>query len=84
MNRTQMEKQVSKPGLYENIHNKRKRGEPMRKKGDLGAPSDNDFKNAAKTAKNKKSGYKNGGMVNSYKNGGCVMGNRGVRNTKMV
>jgi hypothetical protein len=42
--------------LYENIHNKRKRikagsGERMRKKGASGAPSDKDFKDAAKTAK---------------------------------
>tara|TARA_B100000519_G_C14107758_1_gene374241 strand:+ start:538 stop:693 length:156 start_codon:yes stop_codon:yes gene_type:complete len=42
--------------LYENIHKKRKRikegsGERMRKKGAKGAPSDKDFKNAAKTAK---------------------------------
>ena len=41
--------------LYENIHKKRKRikegsGERMRKKGAKGAPSDKDFKNAAKTA----------------------------------
>lgn len=40
-----------KRGLYANIHAKRKRGERMRKKGDLGAPSDQDFKDAAKTAK---------------------------------
>lgn len=31
-----------------------------------------------------KSGYKDGGKVTGYKNGGCVMSNRGVRNTKMV
>tara|TARA_B100000131_G_C17804475_1_gene486988 strand:- start:189 stop:344 length:156 start_codon:yes stop_codon:yes gene_type:complete len=42
--------------LYENIHKKRKRikegsGERMRKKGAKGAPTDKDFKNAAKTAK---------------------------------
>jgi len=42
--------------LYENIHKKRKRikegsSERMRKKGSKGAPSDKDFKNAAKTAK---------------------------------
>ena len=42
--------------LYHNIHLKRKRiregsGETMRKKGDAGAPSDQDFKNAAKTSK---------------------------------
>ena len=40
-----------KRGLYANIHAKRKRGERMRKKGDPGAPTDQDFKDAAKTAK---------------------------------
>ena len=38
-------------GLYANIHAKKKRGEKMRKKGDKGAPSSQDFANAAKTAK---------------------------------
>lgn len=43
-------------GLYANIHAKRKRiaegsGERMRKAGSKGAPSDKDFKAAAKTAK---------------------------------
>ena len=38
-------------GLYANIHAKRKRGGKMRKKGDEGAPSKQDFANAAKTAK---------------------------------
>jgi len=42
---------TKKKGLYENIHDKRARGEKMREKGDKGAPSDEDFKNAAKTAK---------------------------------
>lgn len=37
--------------LYENIHKRRKSGKPMREKGDKGAPSDADFKKAAKTAK---------------------------------
>ena len=42
--------------LYENIHRKRRRikegsGERMRKKGEKGAPTDKNFKNAAKTAK---------------------------------
>ena len=37
-------------GLYANIHAKRKRGEQMRKKGDEGAPTEQDFKKAAKTA----------------------------------
>ena len=38
-------------GLYCNINKKRKSGAKMRKKGAKGAPSDQDFKNAAKTAK---------------------------------
>ena len=38
-------------GLYVNIHAKRKRGGKMRKKGDKGAPSSQDFANAARTAK---------------------------------
>jgi hypothetical protein len=43
-------------GLYENIHKKRARikagsGEKMRKVGSKGAPSAQDFKDAAKTAK---------------------------------
>tara|TARA_E500000318_G_scaffold108657_2_gene119951 strand:+ start:514 stop:657 length:144 start_codon:yes stop_codon:yes gene_type:complete len=46
------------PGLYENIHNKRKRikagsGEKMRKPGTKGAPTAKAFKAAAKTAKKK-------------------------------
>ena len=45
--------------LYENIHAKRKRikrgsGEKMRKVGSKGAPTDKNFKEAAKTAKKKK------------------------------
>jgi hypothetical protein len=45
-----------KPGLYANIAAKRERiakgsGEKMRKAGSKGAPSANDFKEAAKTAK---------------------------------
>jgi len=47
------------PGLYENIHKKRKRiasgsGEKMRKPGDPGAPTAKNFKEAAKTAKKPK------------------------------
>ena len=38
-------------GLYANIHKKRKSGRKMRKKGAKGAPSSQDFANAAKTAK---------------------------------
>jgi len=51
------------PGLYENIHKKRKRiaagsGEKMRKPGDKGAPTAENFRRAAKTAmKNKKKNY---------------------------
>mgnify|MGYP003119755994 CR=1 FL=1 len=61
---------MAKPGLYANINAKRKRieggsGERMRDKGDEGAPSSQDFKDAAKTAKKKDGGlYKmaDGGM----------------------
>ncbi len=52
---------IMKPGLYANIHAKRerienqkaagKRPEQMRKPGSKGAPTDADFKAAAKTAK---------------------------------
>ena len=50
---------ATKPGLYSNIQAKRKRiaagsGERMRKVGSKGAPSAQDFKDAAKTAKKKK------------------------------
>ena len=46
---------AKKKGLYANIHAKRLRikrgsGEKMRKAGAQGAPSAQDFKNAAKTA----------------------------------
>jgi hypothetical protein len=44
-----------KPGLYANIHKKRERieegsGEKMRKPGSKGAPTEEAFKKAAKTA----------------------------------
>jgi hypothetical protein len=50
---------MAKPGLYANIHAKRKRieegsGEKMRKPGSAGAPTAKQFKQAAKTAKKKK------------------------------
>lgn len=50
---------ANKPGLYANIHAKRKRikagsGEKMRPKGAKGAPSNKDFKNSAKTARKRK------------------------------
>lgn len=47
---------ATKPGLYANIHAKRKRieagsGEKMRKPGAKGAPTAKAFKESAKTAK---------------------------------
>ena len=50
---------MAKPGLYANIHAKRKRiaagsGEKLRKVGSKGAPTAKQFKQAAKTAKKKK------------------------------
>ena len=50
---------MAKQGLYANIHAKRKRikagsNEKMRKTGSKGAPTDANFKKAAKTAKKKK------------------------------
>jgi hypothetical protein len=48
-----------KPGLYSNIHAKKKRiaegsGEKMKKPGSKGAPTAKQFKEAAKTAKKPK------------------------------
>jgi|TARA_R100001460_G_scaffold93751_2_gene135763 hypothetical protein len=40
-----------RPGLYANIHAKRRRGERMRKKGAKGAPTAANFKRAAQTTK---------------------------------
>ena len=50
---------MKKTGLYDAINAKRKRiaagsGERMRKVGSKGAPSAQDFKDAAKTAKKRK------------------------------
>jgi len=50
---------MAKPGLYANIHAKRRRiargsGEKMRKPGAPGAPTNANFKRAAKTAKKNK------------------------------
>ena len=47
--------------LYDNIHKKRKRiaagsGEKMRKKGAKGAPTEKNFRDAAKTAKKPRGG----------------------------
>jgi hypothetical protein len=49
---------MAKPGLYANIHAKRKRiaegsGETMRKPGSKGAPTAANFKRSARTAKKK-------------------------------
>ena len=49
---------MAKPGLYANIHAKRKRiaagsGEKMRKPGSKGAPTAKQFKQSARTAKKK-------------------------------
>ena len=64
-----------RPGLYANIHAKRKRiaagsGERMRKKGEEGAPTAANFRQAAKTAKKSAGGalnYKQGYYGKSYK-----------------
>jgi len=50
---------ANKPGLYDNINAKKKRisegsGEKMRKVGTRGAPTDEAFKDSAKTSKKKK------------------------------
>lgn len=45
---------MAKSGLYANINKKRAAGKPMRKKGAKGAPTDDAFKKAAKTAKKRK------------------------------
>ena len=73
------DRKMGKPGLWDNIEKKRKRieggsGERMRSPGDKGAPTAEAIKASQGKAK--------GGMVR-YKNGGCVMANRGVRDTKM-
>ena len=47
-------KKGGKVGLYANINAKRARGEKMRKPGDPGAPTKQDFITSAKTAKVKK------------------------------
>ena len=42
---------MSRPGLYANIHAKRKRGEKMRKKGAKGAPTKAQMSAAKKGSK---------------------------------
>jgi len=50
---------MARPGLYANIHAKRKRGGKMKKKGAKGAPTAANFKRAAQTARKsmKKGGF---------------------------
>ena len=45
---------MAKQGLYANINAKKKAGKKPRRKGAKGAPTDADFKAAARTAKDKK------------------------------
>lgn len=64
---------MAKPGLYANIHAKRKRikagsGETMRDKGDKGAPSAQNFKDAAKTVKATHGGEMHGNQKKLDKN----------------
>ena len=42
---------MARPGLYANIHAKRKRGGKMRKKGAKGAPTAKNFRRAKQTVK---------------------------------
>ncbi len=66
---------MAKRGLYANIHAKRERikagsGEKMRKVGDKGAPSKQDFVDSAKTAKKPKKAMYGGKMKRNMKDGG--------------
>ena len=45
---------MAKRGLYFNIHQKRKRGGRPRRPGEKGRPTDQAFRDSAKTAKKKK------------------------------
>jgi len=85
---TTQDGRTAKKGLYYNINQKRKRGEKMRAKGAKGAPSAQDFEDAAKTAKKADGGiYKmaDGGMKNGMpggtmvkmKNGGAFVQSKG-------
>lgn len=72
---------AKKRGLYDNINAKRKRiaagsGERMRDKGDKGAPSAKDFKDAAKTAKK----MADGGL---FRGNGAIMPDR-IKKTKYL
>ena len=68
-------KVAKRPGLYANIHAKRKRikegsKEKMRKVGAAGAPSKQDFVDSAKTAKKPKKAMYGGTMKRNMKDGG--------------
>ena len=52
-----------RPGLWANIHAKRKRGEKMRKKGDNGAPTEAQMRQAR--------GMVAGGVYRKAKHRGC-------------
>ena len=69
MKKEETEEIEEKMGLYANIHAKRKRGGKMRSKGDKGAPTEQDFKDAAKTAK--KEEVANESMKQARKNVGA-------------
>ena len=58
------------PGLYANIHAKRKRGGKMRKKGAKGAPTAANFARAAQTARK---GMKKGGFPDLSGDGKTTM-----------
>lgn len=71
---------AKKRGLYDNINAKRDRikagsGEKMRSAGDKGAPSAQDFKDAAKTAKKA-----DGGMYKMAGGGMYKMADGGMKN----
>ena len=51
MQRKNQKIKMSRPGLYANIHAKRKRGGKMRKKGAKGAPTAANFARAKQTAR---------------------------------
>ena len=71
--------------LYANIHKKRKSGRKMRKKGDKGAPSAQDFANAAKTARKMQTGcvFMPGMTMVQSKGCGAVANNR-RKKTKLL
>ncbi len=63
----QIRTEGKRPGLWDNIHAKRKRikggsGEKMRKPGSKGAPTDQDFKNASEEKKSLNTEDKKGHM----------------------